>query len=88
MRKDESIYLMGEEPKKQFHKLYEDKDEIENELGFHLDWQELPQGKHCRIVIYTDGDIKNRDNWDKYFDWFLEKTEIFHKVFSPRVKQL
>jgi len=82
------VYLGGSEPKKRFHKLYEDKDEIEREIGEKLDWMELPQGKDCRIVIYTDGDIKNRVNWDKCFEWFLEMTESFHKVFSPRVKQL
>ena len=82
------VYLGGAEPKKRFHKLYEDKDEIEREFGEKLDWMELPQGKDCRIILYTDGDIKNRDNWDKCFNWFLEMTESFHKVFSPRVKQL
>ena len=25
---------------------------------------------------------------DEALDWFLEMTESFHKVFSPRVKQL
>jgi hypothetical protein len=49
---------------------------------------ELIDKQDSRIVIYTDGDIKNRDNWDKCFEWFLEMTESFHKVFSPKVKQL
>ena len=82
------IYLGGTEPKKRFHKLYEDKDEIEREIGEELEWMELPQGKDSRIIIYTDGDIRDRDNWNKCFEWFLEMTESFHKVFSPRVKQL
>ena len=82
------IYLGGATPKKRFHKLYEDKDEIEREIGEKLDWMELPQGKDCRIIIYTDGDIRDRENWNKCFEWFLEMTESFHKVFSPRVKQL
>ena len=82
------IYLGGAEPKKRFHKLYEDKDEIEREIGEKLDWMELPQGKDCRIIIYTDGDIRDRENWNKCFEWFLEMTESFHKVFSPIVKQL
>ena len=82
------IYLGGTEPKKRFHKLYEDKDEIEREIGEELEWMELPQGKDSRIIIYTDGDIRDRDNWNKCFEWFLEMTESFHKVFSPRVKEL
>ena len=82
------IYVGGKEPKKRFHKLYEDKDNIERELGKELDWMELPEKKDCRIVIFTDGDIKDRDNWDKCFEWFLEMSETFHKVFSPRVKKL
>ena len=39
------VYLGGAEPKKRFHKLYEDKDEIEREIGEELEWMELPQGK-------------------------------------------
>ena len=82
------IYLGGTEPKKRFHKLYEDKDEIEREIGEKLDWMELPQGKDCRIIIYTDGDIRDRENWDKCFEWMQDKTEALHKTFSQRVKQL
>ena len=39
-------------------------------------------------VILTNGNIKDRENWEDCFEWFLEMTESFHKVFSPRVKQL
>ena len=82
------LYLSGTEAKKRFHKLNEDKENIEREIGKELEWMELIDKQDSRIVIYTDGDIKNRDNWNKCFDWFLEMTETFHKVFSPRVKQL
>ncbi|MBC8214207.1 MAG: DUF4268 domain-containing protein [Candidatus Marinimicrobia bacterium] len=82
------LYVRGVKAKKSFNELYEDKDRIETELGFQLDWQELPQGQDCRIIYYTDGDIRDRENWEKSFEWMKDKTESFHKVFSPRVKQL
>ena len=82
------IYIRGQDAKNWFNKLYEDKDKIESELSFQLDWQELPKGQDCRIRYFTDGDIKNRETWNISFGWLKDKTEIFHKVFSPRVKQL
>ena len=82
------LYIRGVDAKNWFNKLYEDKDEIEGEIGFQLEWQELPEGQDSRIIVYTDGDIRDRENWDKCFEWMKENSESFHKVFSPRVKQL
>jgi len=82
------VYIRGKDAKIWFNKLYKNKNEIENELGFQLDWQELPEGQDCRIRYFTDGDIRDRENWNRCFDWMKDKTETLHKVFSPRVKQL
>ena len=82
------VYIRGIDAKKWFNQLYENKDEIENELGFQLDWQELPEKKDSRIRDFTDGDIRDRESWNKYFDWMKGKSETIHKVFSPRIKQL
>ena len=82
--------MWGDKVKENYSSLYEDKDDIENELGYELKWREM-EGKKMSIVSFSNnvnGNIKDRDNWDKCFDWFLETTESFHKTFSPRVKKL
>ena len=82
------VYIRGMDAKKWFNQLYEDKDEIENELGFQVNWQELPKKEASRIRYFTDGDIRDRESWNKCFDWMKGKSETIHKVFSPRIKQL
>ncbi len=42
--------------KELFHELYAKKDQIEQELGFSLDWRELPDKKASRVTLQRDGD--------------------------------
>ena len=82
------IYIRGQQAKQAFKLLQNDKEKIESEIGESLNWQELPDGQDCRIVIFTDGDIRNKENWQEYLKWFWEHAEKFHKVFSERIKKL
>jgi hypothetical protein len=58
------------------------KTEIENELGFKMDWQPLPESKASRIVIATQGDLKNEIKWEECFKWYIEKAKKMKIVFS------
>jgi len=71
-----------------FSYLKEQSRDIESELGYELDWQELPDKQDARIIYYSDGDILDKNSWETYFDWFKEQSESFHKVFSNRIKNL
>lgn len=66
--------------------------EIEAELGPSLVWvepEETRSGKmRSRIELRTDGHLENRDEWDRYLDWFLENDEQFHETFGARIQQL
>jgi hypothetical protein len=33
-------------------------------------------------------DLENRQDWNRQHEWLCDKLEVFHKVFSPRVKTL
>lgn len=57
------------------------KDKIESELGFQLEWLELPNKKASRIKVSTAADINNRSQWGNYFKWLKEKAEQFQQVF-------
>ena len=84
------INLWGDNVKENYSSLLNDKDDIENELGYELRWREMEGKKTSMISLSTDvnGNIKDRSNWEDCFVWFKETSESFHKVFSPRVKQL
>lgn len=82
------IYLMGTKAKRDFKLLEKDKQAIEERTGT-LDWQELPEKRDCRIILYRpDVDISDRANWNDAFAWLKSKGELFHQAFSPFVKAL
>ena len=61
---------------------------IEEDTG-PLDWQELPDGKDCRIMLLrNEVDVSDRAKWDSIFKWQKEKAELCHTTFSPRIKAL
>ena len=83
------IYTNGENAKKAFSLLKEEKEDIETQIQTSLSWQrDVPRGIGCRIALYRDGDIRERDNWIEYFRWFKEYAEKFHQAFAERIKIL
>lgn len=82
------IYIRGKNAKAYFKLLEEKKEQIHKSIG-EIDWQELPDGQDCRIVLYKHNiDIKNRTNWQDANKWFKENAEKFHKTFSPIIRSL
>lgn len=69
-----------------FYSLAKYKDEIENELGFKMDWQELPGKKACRIIVTSPGDFTKVIGNEKYFQWYCEKAIALKKVFPKYLK--
>jgi hypothetical protein len=84
------VSLNNPENAKQAYKLlYEQKDAIERELSEgELEWLELPGGRESRIVLYREGNIKDRERWENYINWFKNIVEKFYTVFSPKIKEL
>ena len=81
------IYIRGEEAKKAFSQLSDQKDAIESELG-KLEWHELPDGQDCRIKQARQGDSKNQSQWPELHEWLKERSESFYRSFSQRIKRL
>lgn len=71
--------------KELFHHLHDMKEQIENDLGFKLDWDELPNRKASRIKLYLDGDFTEEQSWPNQHQWLLDKVIRFQKVFSPKL---
>lgn len=81
------LYIRGENAKKAFALLLEQRQDIENQLG-ELDWQELPEGQDCRIIQYKEGNSKNKSSWLELHEWLKDRSESFYSIFSPIVKAL
>ena len=83
------IYINHDDAKTYFAGLESQREEIEEELGFTLDWRELPGRKGCRILVETEiSDPLNEAQWPQYFDWLQTKLEAIQKVFRPRIRAL
>jgi hypothetical protein len=67
--------------KELYEYLFEQKEEIEKELGEPLEWMELPNKKASRIKASVSGSFSEQSKWQEYFDWMLKKTEKLQEVF-------
>lgn len=80
------LTVHGNDSKAHFALLQEDKVPIEEIIGAILEWRDNP--KQNRIILTAKMDPKDRTMWSEQHAWLLEKLELFHAVFAPRVKTL
>ena len=71
-----------------FHLLQADREAIEADLGFSVDWNEKPGKKECSIECRTTGDLSKPKVRARLIRWMLDKMDTFDRVFRPRVKVL
>jgi len=83
------LYLRGDNAKAFFGLLRRQQEAVERELGFPLDWQELPDGQDSRISVSLDAaNPKDTSDWKRQHEWLAEKLNDLHRVFSRRLKEL
>ena len=83
------LYLGTEKAKAFFHLLHEQKADVEVELGYPLEWEELPDGRDSRIASYLDQtNAEDRDDWPRQHEWLAKALNDLHRVFAGRVKEL
>lgn len=93
LRKDRrlrsELYLSGPKAKVFFHLLREGKEDIERDLGYPLDWQELPTRTDSRIAVHLDDiDPGDTSDWPSQHEWFASKLNDLHGVFARRIREL
>lgn len=72
-----------------FQSLRAEAQQIEAEIGEPLEWHDDPSKKSRRAYVRRPNvDVRDRKNWPGIQDWMIEKLELFHRVFGPRVRQL
>jgi len=83
------LWMPGEEAKARFSRLIEQRAAIEQQLGFELDWQELPDAKGCRIATWLpDASIEDEGRWNDYLAWLEQQLVVMDKVLRPIVRAL
>jgi Domain of unknown function (DUF4268) len=83
------LYLTGSNAKAFFWLLEQQKDAIEQELGYPLNWEELPGGKDSRVAVYLEeADPEDETDWPRQHDWLAKRLNEFHRVFAPRIRTL
>ena len=69
--------------KELFDRLYSASEEIQNELGFSMDWQRLDNKKASRIIYYIGGlDFDNHENYDELINKTIDKEVIIKDIFK------
>lgn len=83
------LWIPGAEAKGHFANLVAQKQTIESELGFDLDWQELPDAIACRIAAwYPKASLEDEGRWDEYLNWLVERLVKMDQVLRPIVRAL
>lgn len=65
-----------------YHKFYSHKNSIESDMGVELEWNELPEKKASRILVYKTVDFDNKDNWSEQFDWMMDMAMKMKTAFK------
>lgn len=83
-----SVELYIDNNKELFNKLFDEKDDIEKEIGFELDWKELPDKKASRIIKEQNNvEFDNKDKWQEQFDWIIDTAIKMKKTFVKYIEQ-
>jgi hypothetical protein len=82
------LYMSDENAKRYFDHLLDQKEEIETELGYPLEWQRLEDKKATRIVVYRSGSIEREEERQELIKWLYEKAKEFHRVFYHLIQSL
>ncbi len=83
------LVLNDKKSKAYFWLLFDQKEQIESELGFPLDWKELPERKKSTLLYFlNDVNPLDKNKWSEYHIWMKEKLEAVNTVLRPRIKEL
>jgi uncharacterized protein with ParB-like and HNH nuclease domain len=83
------LYISGALAKAYLSTLQLQRTQIESELGYPLEWQDLPKRRDCRICRYLDEIIVDMEtDWPRQHDWLIARLNEMHRVFAERVRML
>lgn len=82
-----AIEIILNNNKELYDKLYSCKEEIEEKLGFSLEWLRLDNKKASRILTYIDGlDFNNRNNYPQLINESINTVIKMRDIFTPYIR--
>ncbi len=83
------LYIYGDEAKMLLAVLKQQRNQIEKELGYSLEWEKLPTRRDSRIAIYlNEVNPDDESDWTRQHKWLAKHLNEMHSVFSERIKTL
>ena len=83
------LYIAGDQAKAFFHLLREQQRSLEQELGYPLEWEELPTRRDSRVSVYMRNvDPEDERDWPRQHEWLAAKINDFYRAFLARVRDL
>lgn len=83
------IALTGEDAQLNFRRLGEERDAIEAQIGYGLEWQPADERGTCRIsVVSRAAALADRTDWARQHAWLAERLEDLYRAFAGRVRTL
>ena len=83
------LYIAGDRAKAMLALLRRQKEAVEGELGYALEWEELPSRRDCRISSYlNDVDPEDETDWPRQHEWLAKRLNDLHRVLAQRVAAL
>lgn len=83
------VWLMSSQAEQHFYTLYAQKEQIESDLGFALDWKDSPDGRSFGVTSCFHGaTLEDEHRWEEYFDWLTHRIVKMEEVLLPILKDL
>jgi len=80
--------VKGKFSKEHFARIKEDREAIEERLGYALTWDSRPEVIQSKAFVRRAANLGDEEGWPELFEWLLARLEDFHGVFAPRVRSL
>jgi len=77
--------LLIRDDKELYKKLFESKSQIENDLGFELEWLNQDNLIRSKIQVSKEINLEDKDNQEVVFSWLQQTTEKFQKIFPKYI---
>lgn len=82
------LYLASRVADRTLEQLLAQREAIESELGFPLEWNPYPGKKDKVVRIVRPGAVSDKAAWPELVHWLVDTTVAFRKTFRPRIMRL
>jgi len=83
------ILKRADDIKEMFDLIAQDRDKIDQEIGFGLSWLRERGGQESHIAVERDDmDPREAAKWEQQHQWLSDVVSAFEKVIRPRVENL